>query len=303
MPNRSRGRDLTIDDWVRHAEEQEQAAQAALEEDNSRFSRITTTVEQGETAPLEQFVDRCLRAAREDLQRLDPSFVAGVETQSRLEKAGLESYDHELETGPTVRLSKHWHELLVACHDLADHFWNVRIAASELDPSNFNGLAPDDASRRGTCYTRALSIFIQALLEHVVYVAECVTNAYLPAASKEQRKRVRLPYTKRAKEAFRTITESRNKHLHAGKRNAFADFVTEMELWEFVVVAGDGNHFQPSPLTARAAERHASNFRLGKWNHLKKAADYGCDLLGQVLLDLEEELAQRSSTRYEAPSA
>ena len=296
MPGRG-SRTSTVQDWVRHDERQEQTIQTVLQDAQVRLSGITTTAEQGKPSPLEEFVDRCLSAAREELRSKDPTFVAQAEAQLRLEKTGLHSYESVLDTAPRARLRKHWHELMEACYDLPSHFWNVRIAASGLDAKNFAGLSHEDAYRRGNFYRTSLSVSLQALAEHAGYMIECVTRAYLPALSEPQRKKIYGLYKKRVCELFKGIAEGRNKLLHAGRRSATADAITERDFWEYIVVAGDTNPFRASryPL-----EERAGNFRSGKWACLQKLADHFCDLLGQVLLDLEDALTQRVAKRSTA---
>ena len=284
----------TIEDWALHDEREWQAVETTLLEANAWLSGITTTAEEGKPSPLEEFVDRCLTAAREELRQNDPTFVARAETQHRLEKTGLHSYESVLKTVPRVRLRKHWHELLEACYDLPYHFRKVKIAASGLDAKGFDGLSHDDAYSRGDFYRSSLNIFLQALAEHVEYMIKCVVMAYLSSRPKAQREKIQRPYIERVRRDFQNIAEGRNRLLHAGRNNATADAITERDFWEYLVVAGDTNPFRVSRFTFEARAR---NFRLGKWACLEKLADYVCDSLGRALLELDDDLKNRLSKR------
>ena len=299
MSGKSRGK-FTVWDSLRYDEMEGRAVQADLHEAKERLSEVTTTAEQGKPSPLEEFVDRCLRAARDELRRRDPSFAGKAEAQSRLESIGLQSHENVLDTAPRARLHKHWHVLLESCYDLPGHFSNARIAASGLGKESFTGLSPGDAYKRGNFYRSSLSAFLQALLEHVKYMIECVTKAYLPALSDKQRKRIHHPYKEQLSTAFRNITEGRNKHLHPGRKNAFADAITERGYWEYMLFAGDVNPFRAPGLSSKEMEAHAGNFHLGEWAYLEKVTDYFCDILGRVLLDLEDDLTQRVAKRSTA---
>ncbi len=272
----------------------EEDIETELRQRRAQLAEINTTAEQGKPSPLEEFVDRCVAAALEELRKRDPAFVSRGEEQKRLEDAGLVAYRGVMETPPETRLPSAWHSLLTTCYELPEHFWNVRYLAIGLDAKAFVGLSTMDAYIRGNYHRFSLAVSLQALLEHVEQVIDCITSVYISASSRRRRKA--SEYRKRARSILPKIKGGRDDYLHAKPKAMAARSITERGLWEYAVIARDANGFRPSEASVRTLERSVARFRSGEWGHLKKIADHYCDLLGGVLLDLEDELVHLATS-------
>ena len=230
---------------------------------------------------MEEFIDRRVADAHEELVRRDPEYAAYMGKVVRAIGSGLAIPEQVIrEKRPKQRLSKRWHELLEACFELPWHYWHVEYA-SRLASGDFVESSAKETVIRSEFYRASTFIHLQTLCEHVEKVIKHTARVYLsPSQASETSKR----FQQRMRKEHRAIAKLRQQCVHP--LDPPASGVTEAGLWESAVVMGH-NGFR---VTDPDLQELAGYIRSGMWRTMRGMTEVECRRLGQVLLDLEGEL-------------
>ena len=225
--------------------------------------------------------------SKEALRQLDPEFVRRHETTVRLQNMAFWSpFSIDPREPPQRRLSKKWHSLLESCNELVWREMVLRESASYLTAETLNDLSVEAAGARSYFALRSWFVFMVAICEQVDTVVRRTVNVHLsqPKARKEIAARFRSLVHERVRIH---VNEHRNQLVH-GDRGSLAQGISEDALWEGEVSIGmtPTLALEQFHLPAQGGRAQA-----GKYDQFVELTEYRCEQLGQILFELEGELA------------
>ena len=227
------------------------------------------------------------------MRSIDPDYVSkqerfGVSEGSPL----LLPFSVDPIAPPARGLPTTWHLLLEALEELGSQPNNLRSAANGLTSEAAISYSDFEAGSRWKFHLRSWFMHGTALVERTDDVLRKTARAYLSRKS-EPHKLAKLYTGRTYRELKSRLERQRNDFLHA--RPSWSKGVTEDQLWEALVTFG---------MTLRLFLREFHFPRLGQraktgeFDNFVVETAILIDNLGQILLDLEEDLAANCELRY-----
>ena len=237
-------------------------------------------------ASIDDFVKHRWADAKVALAKLDQDFVSKVESEVRMQAAGLTTpWQPEGESRrPVRRLSSKWHRLLEACLELTMQESILRMSAYSLisDPNREGELV--DIGRQSDYHFRSWFVHATTLTERVDEVIDWTTRVYVAhreACSGMTKRHQGQVYQQVTKQTIR----QRNSFVHRSR--SWARAMTEEELWESHVAAGMTPQSFLDELHYPAGGEQLISGRYDKFVTLTEEM---CDCLGSILQALESEI-------------
>ena len=221
-------------------------------------------------ATIEDFVSRRWAAAKAALTKRDSQFVTQIE--------------EEVDTQPTSRLSKEWHDLLESCHEMIFQADILGLNAAKLGPDSAKQGDPVvEAGMESTYHVRSWPAQALALKERVSRVVD--TTVTIAGLEKEPGQDIIKEFRGRLDSQFSDIEELRHQYLHA--RRSWGSGITEDQSWERAVALG----FTPDVFLARFFyPAEAELWIAGHWARHIPLTQVHLREVGELLKDLERRL-------------
>lgn len=176
---------------------------------------------------INSFVDHCWRMAKEQLNLLDPSYVAAFESA----KTGKESW---LPAHPATRLSKKWVGLLEASWDV---LWQVDVLWCSVqlqEPKRYRGRDVETIGREAHYHLVNWFHNAYALIEKVELLMNRALQVTMPDAGGAQRKRFLAKHMKALRNVVKQPLDTiRSPLVHgAGGKGPWISGITDIQMWE-----------------------------------------------------------------------
>ena len=247
---------------------------------------------------IEDFISHRWADAKEELRKLDPSFVAKYEevaVKANAEDSTLSMpnptlwlpgqglVDFFVHREPINRLSENWYRLFEGCFSLADQATIVRTAAKHMTAQMYQSFLGDDVGMVANYHFHSWVIHLKTLCDRVEYVGKRTTRLYVsdPKARKDSEKG--LENSLRLLKA--KIETLRHEFAH-GKSDFAVKGMTELNLWEKHIAVG----FTVESLLDRAHANMENGIKHGLYDRCVDEAERYFSDLGLMLYELEQDI-------------
>lgn len=237
-------------------------------------------------ASIDDFVESRWTDAKATLAKLDQDFVSKVESEVRLQAAGLTTpWEPKGESRkPLRRLSSEWHRLLEACLELTMQEAILRVAADGLTRDATRRRSQVEIGKQGDYHFRSWFVHATTLTERVDDVINWTTKVYV--VDRKVRSRINKRHQGQVyQQVTNQISRQRNSFVHSSR--SWAKAMTEEELWEAHVAAGMTPRSFLDELHHPAGGEQLIS---GKYDQFVALTEDLCDCLGSILQDLELEV-------------